>query len=134
MVRSFLIEAVAQKTTQRKRIRNPPCNAALRIQSFEVTDQQGPEIHTGSHARPPVLALLVELPADQFYLPVEFMLFQNLVQPLIKCVARRCHDVLAGDPELALLLLFPLAHRHTSYDVQNIPYVSCFSLFSATNT
>src|ERR1700688_1832203 len=103
MVRGLLIQAVAQKPAQRKRIRNSPSNAAFGIQTFEVSDQQRSEVNARGHARPAVLTLLVELPADQFYLSVELVFFQNLVQPLIKCVARRCHDVLTGDPELALL-------------------------------
>jgi hypothetical protein len=54
---------------------------------------------------------LVELPAKRFYLAVELVRFQNLIQSVIEGVARRLDHILRCDPEL--LLPFPLlSHRH----------------------
>jgi hypothetical protein len=45
----------AYKVPQRQRVRQSPRNPALRLDAFEIADQQRPEVNPRRQRRPPVL-------------------------------------------------------------------------------
>ena len=51
MIRRRLWKREPQKVAQRQRIRRPPRDGALRIDPFEVPDQQQPKVHPGREPR-----------------------------------------------------------------------------------
>ena len=87
MIRRLLIQPYPQKPPQRQRVIGPPGDPALRIDPFEIPDQQQPKVHSRHQARPPPF-FRIEPPAPPLHELVETALFQQLVQTLIKRMTR----------------------------------------------
>src|SRR5690606_8570627 len=103
---------VPDEAAQGERIGHAPRDPALRVQTLEVTNEQQPEVHPGRHARPAVPSA-VEAPAEVFQAPVEAVLREQFVQPLVERVTRRLDDLRGGDPKIRLpLSLFASSHCH----------------------
>src|ERR1700680_4983493 len=79
VIRRLLVETKAQESAQRKGVCHPPGNATFRVQPFEVANQQRAEVNPRGHARPSILALLIELPAKKLHLLIKLMLVQDAV-------------------------------------------------------
>ena len=54
MIRCRLLEAQSQKAPDRQRIRRAPRDAPLRIDPFEISDQQQPEVRPGARLGRPI--------------------------------------------------------------------------------
>jgi len=120
VVRWWFGQPQAQKVAQRQRIRRAPGDATLRIDAFEVPDQQQPEIDARRQARPPH-RLGVKAGALRLDEIVEIMLTQQLIQTSIKRMARSRRQVRAGDPHRWLPIPFAFAHRHgRSVEVRDV--------------
>ena len=114
MIRRRLIQPYPQKPPQRQRVICPPGDPALRIDPFEIADQQQPEVHSRRKARAPPL-FRIEPPTPPLHKLVEAALLQQLVQALIERVARALRQRSLRNPHLFLLLLIlPCSHRHIS--------------------
>ena len=110
MIRCGIAQSVAEKRAKGQRIGRAPCTPAFRIDSFEVPDQQQPEIHCRRQSRPAFFR--IEPPARLFREPVKLPLVQKTVQLFVKRMpARRCQRSCL-DPDSLLLLPFTLAYRH----------------------
>src|SRR5208337_2311178 len=87
-------------------------NAALRIDAFEIPDQQRAEINPRHQRRPPVLGG-IELRTPRLDKLVEALGFQQLVQPLIKRMPRSRRQLRVRNPQTLLPLpTLARAHRH----------------------
>ena len=85
-----VLQADPDEITQGQRIRRAPRDATLRVNAFEVADQQQPEVDAGRQAGP-AHRLGVEARALRFSEIVESVLAQELIHPPIEGVltARR---------------------------------------------
>ena len=110
MIRESIAEPNAQKLPQAQRVRTAPCDAAFRVNPFEVADQQHPKVHTRHHTRPPH-HWCVELLAGFFNKRVESVCFQNPIHAFVKDVPFRPRQFLGRYPQRFLALPFP-SHPH----------------------
>jgi hypothetical protein len=78
MVRRRVRQHQAEKLAQGKRIGRPPRDRALRVQAFEIADQQQPEVATGRQSWSTVVR--IESLAQAFDEPVEIVLVEDLIQ------------------------------------------------------
>jgi hypothetical protein len=108
------VQRDAEKITQGQRIRRAPRDAALRVNAFEVADQQQPEINARRQAGPahrlgvtPGALALGEL--------VEPMLAQQLIQAPVEWMTRSRRQIRRRDPHRRLPIAFAFAHRHAAY-------------------
>ena len=102
----------AQELADRQRVGGAPGDPTLRVETFEVSDQQQPEVPAGgktgsSHHGG------VERPAVLFNKPVEARGVENLVQSHIERMARGQRQLGRGNPHRRLFAL-AFAHRHGS--------------------
>jgi hypothetical protein len=82
MVRRRFWQDQTEKVAQRKRIGGPPGDRTFRVQAFEVTDQQQPEV---AARRQPWAALVrVESLAESFDVAIEVVPVEDLIQPRIE--------------------------------------------------
>jgi len=88
VIRRVLVQRDAHETPQCQRVRQPPGNAALRSDAFEIPDQQRSKVNPRRQPRPPVL-LRIELRAPLLDKLVEALGFQQFIQTLIKRMPRR---------------------------------------------
>jgi hypothetical protein len=85
--------------------------SALRIQAFEIPDQQEPEVASGQQPWPPVVG--VESLAQALDVPIEVMLVENLIESRVERMGGTARQILRRHPHRALLRLSPsFAHRH----------------------
>ena len=112
VVRGRLVQLDAQEAPQRQRVGEAPPDAALRVDAFEVADQQAAKVQTRRQRRPSHLGC-VELLTAAFDEGVEAVLVEQRVKPLVERMCRCAGHVGGRDPEL-LLVLSPTAssHRH----------------------
>ena len=110
MIRDIIAEPSAQKLPQAQRVGTAPGDAAFRINSFEVADQQHPKVHP-RHDSGPTHHRGIELPAGVFNKPVKPIAFQHPVDPFVEHVSFRPRQFLGRDPQRFLALLFP-SHAH----------------------
>ena len=100
-----------RKSRKCQRVRRSPRDAALRVDAFEVPDQQQPKIdarrQTQSAHRLGIKAGALRL--DKI---VEVMLTQQLIQTSIKRMARRRRQILGRHPYRWLPIALSFAHRH----------------------
>jgi hypothetical protein len=68
-------------------------------------------------------------PTQRFHSPIKFVFDQNLIQPIIKRIARSADHVLGRDKQ-RLLLFSSLPHSHAQLDDQNITLVTCSRLLN----
>jgi hypothetical protein len=61
------------------------------------------------------------------YPPIKLMFIEDAIQPIVKGIPRRDHDIARCDPKILLsFALPPSSHRHVGIDDQNITKVTCF--------
>ena len=87
MIRCRLLEAQSQKAPDRQRIRRAPRDAPLRIDPFEISDQQQPEVATRRQARA-AQHRRVKGSAGLFYERVEVVGIQQRVQSRVEGMPR----------------------------------------------
>ena len=88
MLRRVLRQSVSQKLAQRKRVRTPPGDAALRAGPLQIPRHQHAEADPGRNTRPPPVAR-IELAAGLFRKTVESVLAQQSVQAPVERAASR---------------------------------------------
>jgi hypothetical protein len=111
MIRWRLRQHQPEKLAQGKRIGRPPRDRALRIQAFEVADQQQPEISSRRQPRPAVVR--VESLAQAFDVVVEIVLIEDLIQSRVERMRGTPRQVLGRHPHRRLLRVkFSFTHRH----------------------
>ena len=114
MVWRRVFQPQAEKIAQRQRICRTPGDAALRIDAFEVSDQQQPEIDVWRQAGTPH-GLGIKAGALRFNKVVEAVLAQQLIQPPVEGVARGSRQLCGRDPHRRLSIAFAFAHRHVGH-------------------
>ena len=82
MVRRRLRQHQTEELAQRKRIGRSPGDGALRVQAFEVANQQQPKVAPGRQPRPAVVG--VDRLTEPFDVPVEIMRVEDLIQSRVK--------------------------------------------------
>src|SRR4051812_34744438 len=92
-----------------------PCDPALGIEIFKITDQQHPKVDAWRNAR--TAFLRIKLAALVFDPCIKLLLGQQSVQPAVKRMTWSLRQRLRGDPEFRLRCLL-LAERH-SYPSKN---------------
>ena len=108
-----LMERQAHEATDRQGVGRPPRDAALRVDPFEVPDEQQPEILARRQTRPSH-DLGIELATLVFRESVEPVRVQDRVQSRIKRVPWRRRQVRRGDPQRGLVS-FSRTHRHVRH-------------------
>src|SRR5450755_777888 len=112
VVRRILVQSNAHKTPQRQRVRQPPGNAALRLDAFEISDQQRTKVNPRRQRGPSVLGR-IELRTPLLDKLVKALGFQQLIQLLVEGMPRRGCQLGVRDPQSLLLLpLLARTHRH----------------------
>src|ERR1700722_4071075 len=113
MVRCTLVQLKTQKRTQRQRVGGPPCDAAFRIDAFEIPHQKCSEVNAGCQTR--AVYFGVKRGTCRFGECIETTLAQQSVQTLIERVAEGSRKTSRFDPDRLLLLARPsLAQGHKS--------------------
>src|SRR5258708_28053499 len=110
MIRRLLRQGVCDELTQGQGVGQTPGNSTLRINPFEVPQQQRTKVDPRRDARAPQAALVIT-PTQLLHVTVEVVLIENLIQPFVKGMRRSAHDLAPDDPEIFLLLPF-LARSH----------------------
>src|SRR5713226_4994306 len=110
MIRTRFVQGQAQKATNPQRVGRPPGDATLRIDAFEVPQQEHSEVPTGLQARPSN-SRCVELPALRLHEGVELRLAQELVQSLVERMPRTRRQFARRDPH-RLLPVLTFTHGH----------------------
>ena len=92
-----LVQLQAQKATDAQRIRRPPRDGALGVETFEVPEQQHAEIAPRRQARPANVIGVKPL-AQRLDVRVEVGLVQNLFQARVERMRGAPRQVLGGHP------------------------------------
>jgi hypothetical protein len=111
MIRRGTVQAHTEEVPQRERVGRAPRDAPLRIEAFEIADQQQAEIDPGRQARA-AHRVGIELGALRFGELVELLLAQQLIQARVKRMTGGRRQVRRGDPHGWLSGAFPFAHCH----------------------
>lgn len=89
MVRHPLLDLQPQEHPQRQRVRAPPLQTPLRLDSLEVADEEHPEVHARRDGGPSRLVERLEVGcAELLHTRVELRLRQQLVELLVEPVTR----------------------------------------------
>src|SRR6516162_281488 len=112
VIRSGFRQPVPQKPLQTQRVRTTPCDASLRVDAFEVPDQQHSEIYARCDARPPHRLAFVKTNALFLRELIKPRHVQNLIYPIVKNVTPAAWQLVRGDPQILLPRSF-LSHRHS---------------------
>jgi len=112
MIGRRLVEPQAQEVAHRQRVSRPPRDPALRVESFEIADQQQAEVPAGGEAGPSHHRR-VERTTLLLDKPVEARGVEDLVQAHVERVPWRNRKLGRWDPQRRLLAL-AFAHRHGS--------------------
>src|ERR1700674_3984792 len=126
MIGRWLAQIVAQKLAEAETVGCAPRNATLGFDALEVAQQQHPEVCSWRNRRTARAALVI-LPADGFDPLVELLRVQDRVQPLVKHVPWRGHDLVRRHPQILLLftiLLSPHAHRRKTFPTPSGSHVA----------
>ena len=110
MIRGRFVQSQAQEVTHGQRVGCPPGDAALRVEAFEVADQQQAEVPTWGQAGP-AHHRRVERAALLLDKPIKPGRIEDRVQPHVERVARGYRQLRRGNPHWCLLAL-AFAHRH----------------------
>src|SRR5437867_3823850 len=102
MIGRRLVEAQAQKVAYRQRVRCPPGDPALRVEPFEIADQQQAEVPARREAGPSHHRR-IERPTVLLNEAVEACSLEDLVQAHVERVPRRHRELGRGDPQRRLL-------------------------------
>src|SRR5947209_8621555 len=113
VVRRPLLQTQPQERPHGQRIGRAPRDAALRIDPFEVPDQQQPKIPAGrqtglSHGR------CIKSPTLVFDKPVKTVGFQDRIQPRVERMPRRGRQIRGRHPQRSLIIL-ARAHGHARH-------------------
>ena len=124
MVRRRLRPRQPEKLAQRKRIGCSPCDRALRVQTFEIPDQQQPEVAPRQQPRPAVVR--VTRVAQALDVSVEVVPVEDLIQSRVEGMRGTPRQVLGRHPHRRLRRV-PLSctHRHRrQYSTRDRSYPS----------
>ena len=112
MIRRRLVQLEPQETPHAQRIGRPPRDPALRVEPFEVPEQQQAEIATRGQAWTPQLVGVESLTA-RLDVPIEVRFVEDLVQAPIERMRGTPQQVLGGHPHRRLRRATALfAHCH----------------------
>ena len=111
MIRRRLGEGEAQEVAERQRIRRAPRDGALRVQPFEVPDQQQPEVDPRRQPRP-AHRLGVKRRAPRLGEVIKATVTQQLIQPRVKRMTGRRRQLGRRHPHGRLSIARSFAHRH----------------------
>src|SRR5687767_8745481 len=100
MIRGRLRQHQSEKVTQRERIGCPPPDRALRVQAFEIADQQQPEVAPGWQPRSTLIG--VEWLAEPFDVTIEVVLIEDLIEPCVEWMSGAARQILCGAPHRRL--------------------------------
>src|SRR5215470_5444707 len=98
MIRCRLRQPVSQETLQTQRVCASPCDPSLRIDAFEIPDQQHPKVHSRCDARPTHCFALIETKALSLRKLIKAGSVQNLIYPVVKNVAAASWQLVGRDP------------------------------------
>ena len=123
VLRWRLIEAEAEKAAERQRVGRTPRDAALRVDTLEVADQQQTEIRagrqTGSAPR-----RRIERRTLRFDELVEPVRIEDLIQSLIERMAARRRQFIRRNPQSRRpCAVLPTTHGHSGSVVRRIDRV-----------
>ena len=93
-----LVEPQAQESAERERIGGSPGDAALRVDAFEIPDQQQPEVRPRRQTRP-AHGGGVERRALRFHELVEGVCLEHLIQPLVERVPTGRRQIIRRNPQ-----------------------------------
>jgi hypothetical protein len=110
MIGRRLVQPQAQEMAYRQRVRRSPGDPALRVEAFEIADQQQAEVPAGGEAGPPH-HWRVKRPTLVLDKLIEPRGIEDLIQPHVERMARRHRQLGRGNPQRRLLAL-AFAHRH----------------------
>jgi hypothetical protein len=111
MIRRRVQQDQPNKLAQGKRIRGTPGNRTLRVQPFEIPDQQQPEVAPWRQPRPAGVRL--ESLTESFDIPIEVVLIENLIHPRVERMRGSARKILGGYPHRRVLRApLSFAHRH----------------------
>ena len=111
MIRRRFGQHQPEKLAQGKRIGCAPRDRALGVQSFEVTDQQQPEVTARRQAGATLVR--VEPLTQSLDEAVEVVLVENLIQSRVERVGGTARQVLGCHPHRGLIRMpLSFAHRH----------------------
>src|ERR1019366_2211858 len=125
MIRCRLSQAETEKVSQRQRVRHPPGNASLGVDTFQEAQQQHSEINArgqpwSAHGGG------IEALAKMFQPAVELVLVEDLADLGVKRVTCRFYDI-RGSHKQTLLFRLALAHCHKTIILQNVLLTQAFS-------
>ena len=128
VLRGHFVEPQAQKAPQRQGVGSAPGDPALGIDTFEVPDQQQPEIGARRQARA-THPVRIERGALAFHEHIKAMRVEHLVQPLIERMAARRWQFVRGNPQPRRpCAVRASTHRHAGSVVRGIDPVDALTL------
>src|SRR2546426_3394522 len=111
MIRCALRQRESQKALQAQRVGAAPGNTSFRVNAFEISDHQHPEIHSRRDARPTHRFALVKTNALLFGELIKLFVLQNFIHPIVEDVPARSWQLSRRDPQWLLPRSF-FTHRH----------------------
>src|SRR3989475_12071221 len=111
MIRCALRQRESQKALQAQRVGAAPGNPSFRVNAFEISDHQHPEIHSRRDARPTHRFALVKTNALLFGELINLFVLQNFIHPIVEDVPARWWQLSRRDPQWLLPRSF-FTHRH----------------------
>src|SRR6266849_9834997 len=131
MIRCPLLQAQTQEFPQPQRIRYAVGDPALRIDPFQVADEEAAEVSSRCDGGPPH-PLGVVFSADPLRVAVKLGLLQNLVHPAIKRMLRVRLQLSGLDPERNLFGLLLTQCHDPSLRPQQIRLKMFWQLYPRT--
>ena len=112
MVRRRVVQLEVQKVPDAQRVGGAPGDRPLRVQPFEVAQQQQPKVAARRQTRA-ADAVGIEPRALVLDEGVEARVVEHLVQSLVERMPRALRQIRRGDPHTRLSVPLPLlTHRH----------------------
>jgi len=112
MIGSAVVETEAEETGQRATVSTPPGDAALRVDPFEVADEQHAKVNAGRNPGASGFGGVVRL-AGLFNPAIEVTLVEQFVELVVEDVPRNIGERVGFDPELLLAILFFPSETHS---------------------
>ena len=132
MVGRRLVQRQPEKASHAQRVGRAPRDGALRVEAFEVPEEQQPEVSTGRESRP-AHHRRIERRALRLDKRVELRRVENPIQSRIERMAGAGRQVGRGHPHRGLLQPpSPFAHRHVRSVVREIDRVDPLSVTFTT--
>src|SRR5205823_5971216 len=111
VIRCHLRQRESQKVLQAQGVGAAPSDPSFRINAFEISDHQHPEIHPRRHARPTHRFAPIKTNALLLGELIKLFVLQNFIHPIVEDVPARSWQLSRRDPEWLLLRSF-FTHRH----------------------